>query len=70
MTPAPNFITHIVAARPARFCDVQTLAVDDAGTGRSLAPFSHADRHEQIMIDGLAQTTVPPQLEMALHRRR
>ena len=63
-------LTRVVAARPARFCGVQTLGVDDAGTGRSLASFSHADLHGQIMVDGLAQTIVPPLVEIALHRLR
>ena len=63
-----DLLARVVAAKPAGFFGFHALAIDDASTGRGFEPLGNADRHEQIMVDGLSQTTVPPCVEIALHR--
>src|ERR1700730_6198696 len=59
----------IVTAWSTAFGRLDRLAINDTGRGARLAPRGLACLHQQLKIDPLKQPTVPPILEIALHRR-
>ena len=68
--PAFDLLSCVIAPWPATFSGLDALAVDHPGAGTGLSPFADADRHQQIMVDGLPQAAVAPVVKVTLYRRR
>src|SRR3546814_8668510 len=64
-----DLLSRVIAARPAAFRRLHTLAVDHSGAGRSLAAYSFPPDQQQGMIEREPQTVVAPQIKPAPHRR-
>src|SRR3546814_8948547 len=64
-----DLLSRVIAARPAAFRRLHTLAVDHSGAGRSLAAYSFPPDQQQGMIELEPQTVIAPQIKPAPHRR-
>ena len=66
---ADRAFLDLIKAGNAAFGGVRALAVDQARRWTGVAILQFSRRHDQIMIDCLKQTAVPPSVGIALHDR-
>ena len=51
------------------FCSLDALSIDDGGGRTGLTTFGLAQRHDQIMADGLPHSGIQESSKITIHRR-
>jgi hypothetical protein len=63
-----DLLARIIASRATAIGGLHALAVEYTGGGGRLPPNPLAIRHDQRVVDGLKQASIPPQAEPAKDR--
>ena len=64
-----DLLARVIAVNTAAFRGFHALAIDHAGQRAGLSSLQFPGFHDKVMVHRAQQTTVPPVVEIALHRR-